>query len=54
LVVSINLWQIYYVKIWLISNLVKHTSKSFQNSEDSKHVLIFSLALMVVEFLAIL
>jgi hypothetical protein len=45
--------QLKFVDIFLIGlflNLVKHTSKIFKNSKDSKYVLIFSLALVVVEF----
>jgi len=51
LVVNGYLWLILLSKIGLFLNLVKHTLK---NSKDSKLVLIFSLALMVVELLAIL
>jgi hypothetical protein len=51
LVFTRNLWQILLSKILLFLNLVKHASK---NSKDSKSVLSFSLALVVVEFLAIL
>ncbi len=32
-------------------NLVKHTSKIFYNSKDSKFAFIYSLALVVVDFL---
>ncbi len=48
LVVSSNLW-LTILSILLFLNLVKHTLK---NSQDSKSVLIFSLALVVVEFSA--
>jgi hypothetical protein len=51
LVVSRNLWLILLSKIGLFLNLVKRTSK---NDKDSKSVLIFSLALVVVESLVIL
>ncbi len=55
LVVSRNLLPILLSKILLFFNLVKHTSKNFKNFEDYKSVLIFSLALVFVEFfLAIL
>jgi hypothetical protein len=54
LVVSGNIQQILLGKIWLFLNLVKFTSNFFiLNSKDSKSVLIFSLALVVVEFLEI-
>ncbi len=51
LVVSRNLWLILLSKILLFLNLVKHTSN---NSNVSKSVLIFSLAYLISEFLAIL
>ncbi len=53
LIVRRNLWLIFLNKIWLFSYLVKLTSNNFKNSQDSKSALIFSLALLVVEFLAI-
>jgi hypothetical protein len=52
--ISRKLWLILLSIILLFLNSVNHTSKFFQNSKDSKYVLIFSLALVVVEFLAIL
>ncbi len=48
LVVNGNLWLILLGKIRQFSNLVKHISKNF------KYVLIFSLASVVAELLAIL
>ena len=53
LVVSRNLWLILLNKILLILNLVKHTSKIY-NYKDFKSVQIVSVALVAVEFLAIL
>ncbi len=53
LVVSRNLWLILFSKIWLFLNLVKHTSKNLCKSNDSKSALIFSVALVVVDFLSI-
>jgi hypothetical protein len=50
LVVSRNLWLILLSKFWLFLNLVKNTSK---NSKDFKSALISSLALVAVEFIAI-
>ncbi len=44
---------IFKVKFDVI-NLVKHALEKFLNSKDSKSVLLFSLALLVVEVLAIL
>jgi hypothetical protein len=54
LVVSRNLWLILLGKIWLFLNLVKYTTKNYLNLKDSKSVLIFYVALVVVEFSAIL
>ncbi len=54
LVVTRNLRLILLSKILSFSNLVKHTSKTFQNSKDSKYALIFSLTSVVAAFLAIL
>jgi hypothetical protein len=54
LVVSRDLWLIVLSQIKSLLNVVKHSSKNFLTSKDSKSVLIFSLALVVVEFLAIL
>ncbi len=41
LVTSRNMWLIFKSKIELFLNLVKHTSKKFQNLKDSKYALIF-------------
>jgi hypothetical protein len=54
LVVSRNLWLILLNKIGLFLNLLKHTSIFKYNSKDSKSVLIFPPALVVVELLAVL
>ncbi len=54
MIVSRNLWLILISNIRLILNFVKYTSKILKNSKDSKYMLIFSLALVVVEVLAIL
>ncbi len=54
LVVTRKLRLILWIKIWLFLNLVKPISIVFYNSKNSKYVLIFSLALVVTEFLSIL
>ncbi len=54
LVVIRNLWLISLSKIGLFLILSKHTSKTVLNSHDSKSVLIFSLASVVAELLAII
>ncbi len=52
LAVSRNLWLILFINIVVFLNLGNHTS--FFNSKNSKYVRIFSLALAVVESLAVL
>jgi hypothetical protein len=52
LVVTRNLRLIFNMIVFL--NLVKHIFKKLQNSKDSKYVVIFSLASVVTELLAIL
>ncbi len=53
LVVSRNMWLILFSKIgWFLYLAIQ--TKKFCNSNDSKSVLIFSLALVVVNILAIL
>jgi hypothetical protein len=47
LVVSRNLWHVTFNCFF---NLVKHTSKNSLNSKDFRAVLIFLLAIAVVEF----
>ncbi len=54
LVVTKNLWLILLSKVWLFSNLAEPATKNFYYSKDSKSVFIFSLALVVIELLAIL
>ncbi len=41
-VLSCHRYLILLSKMWLFLNLVKHTSKNFYNSKDSKSVLIFT------------
>jgi hypothetical protein len=43
-------WQILLSKILLLLNLVKHVSKFFLNSKDSKSARIFSLAFVFSNF----
>jgi hypothetical protein len=55
LVVSIIMWLILLSKIKnIFLNLVKHTSKNHLDSKDSKSVIIYSRALVIIVFLAIL
>jgi len=45
-----NMWLI----LLIVFKFIKPTSKNLQNSKDSKSVLMFSVALVIAEFLAIL
>ncbi len=49
--VARNRWLILFHKIWSLLNLVKHTSKFFWNSKDSKSALIYYIALVVVDLI---
>ncbi len=53
-IVSRNLCLVLLSKIWLFLNLVKCTEKELYNSVDSKSVLIFTPALVTVDFFFLL